>query len=65
MATNMLLNAEQMSSLIDAHVQADLRVTFTKGAEPPSSPQQGDQWLNTTGGSEAEPTSGENELKRI
>ena len=31
MATNMLLNAEQVSSLIDAHVQSDLGVTFTKG----------------------------------
>ena len=54
MATNMLLNAEQVSSLIDAHIQADLGVTFTKGAAPPSSPKQGDQWLNTTGGNAAE-----------
>ena len=54
MATNMLLNAEQVSSLIDEHVQADLGVTFTKGATPPSSPEQGDQWLNTTGGRDAD-----------
>ena len=54
MATNMLLNAEQVSSLIDAHVQADLGVTFTKGVAPPLSPKQGDQWLNTSAGNQAD-----------
>jgi len=53
MATNMLLNAEQVASMIDAQVPPDPGLKFTKASRAPSSPRPGDQWLNTTGGNAA------------